>query len=143
MKRGEFLKEMKNSLFETVKSVYEPLLEDDIKKVENVADRALGIQWLPLMKENENLPELEVKFIDGRPIIVSHYDTNMQVMDGICPVCSNIIVVTTLYSSGKCLNCEKDFNFKTNKGDLKLKSLPLKVKGHEYYIGLQNIRNRK
>ncbi len=137
MKRIDFLKEMGASLLQTVKYAYEPFVQDDLKRVEDVADRALGIKWLPLMREEEMEPVLEMKFVDGNPIIVSRYDTNMQVMDGICPVCSNIITVTALYSTGKCLNCEKEFNFKTKQGTLHIASLPIKVKDQTVFVGFQ------
>ena len=142
MRRGDFLKEMASSLFQTVKSVYEPFLSEDLEKVEAAADRALGITWIPLVKENDGVvPELEMKFIGGKPVIVSHYGTNIQALDGVCPVCSNIIILTTLYSTGKCLNCQKEYNFKTHTGDLQLESYPIKTKDNRYLIGL--LKQRK
>lgn len=141
MNRIEFLKEMGGGLFQTVRSVYEPFLKEDLEKVEAVADKALGIIWFPLAREDEILINLEMKFVDGQPIILSRQGTNMQAVSGICPVCSNIINVTALYASGKCLNCEKDFNFKTGKGELKLDPLHLKMKEQIIYVGVQ--RHRK
>ncbi|MGG3470175.1 hypothetical protein ABES02_22150 [Neobacillus pocheonensis] len=134
MRRGEFLKEMRSSLFQTVKSVYEPFLNEDLEKVEAAADRALGIAWLPLTEVHT---DLELKFIGGTPIIVSRNGTNMQAWNGVCPECSHIIILTTLYSSGKCLNCQKEFNFKTKSGDLLLNSIPIKQKENAYYIGFE------
>lgn len=137
MKRKEFLKEMGTSLFQTVKYVYEPFIHDDLQKVEEVVDRTLDIKWVPLMREDDVNSMLEMKFINGSPIMVLLDEANMQVMSGICPECSNIIIVTTLYSTGKCLNCEKEYNFKTKKGDLYLKTIPVKKKDHVIYIGLE------
>jgi hypothetical protein len=142
MKRGDFLKDIAGSLFQTVKSVYEPFLKEDLEKVEVAADLALGFTWLPLGKENAVCPELEMKFIAGKPVIVTRYGTNMQAIDGVCPVCSNIIIVTTLYSRGKCLNCQKEYNFKTHSGDLQLDSYPIKIKDDTYFIGFQKYRKQ-
>jgi hypothetical protein len=133
MRRSDFFKELGNSLFQTVK----PFIHDDLEKLEDAADRALGITWLPLLKEYEGYSELEMKFIGGKPVIVSRNGANMQAMDGVCPVCSNIIILTTLYSSGKCLNCQKEYNFKTQLGDLQLAELPIKRKEETYFIGFQ------
>jgi hypothetical protein len=141
MNRSGFLKELGGSLFETVKTVYEPFIHGDFEKVEEAADRALGITWRPLMKKYGVSSELEMKYIDGKPIIVSGYGTKIRALDGVCPVCSNIIIVTALYSSGKCLNCQKEFNFKTQSGELLLLSYPIKVKDDVYYIGFQ--RNQR
>ena len=142
MRRGDFLREMAGSLFQTVKSVYEPFLSEDLEKVEVAADRALGITWFPLVKDNDRASELEMKFIGGKPVIVTRNGTNMQAMDGVCPVCSNIIIVTTLYSTGKCLNCQKEYNFKTHTGDLQLESYPIKIKDDTCLIGFQKHRKQ-
>jgi hypothetical protein len=141
MRRGDFLKEMGNSLFQTVKSVYEPFLSEDLEKVEVATDRALGITWLPLVTENEGYTDLEMKFIGGKPVIITRNGTNMQALDGVCPVCSNIIILTTLYSTGKCLNCQKEYNFETHLGELELEVFPIKTKGATHFIGFQ--KNKK
>ncbi|WHY75770.1 hypothetical protein QNH20_16770 [Neobacillus sp. WH10] len=137
MKRGDFLKEMAEGLFQTAKSVYEPFLSEDLGKVEAVADRALGITWHSFIKEQELYSDLEMRFFGGKPVIVYLNGTNMQAIDGVCPVCSNIIYLSTLYSTGKCLNCQKEFNFRTQSGDLQLGSYPLKRKNDTYLIGIQ------
>lgn len=137
MKRVDFIKEMCTSLLQTVKNVYEPFVQEDLEKVEEVADRALGITWVPLlMKEDESFT-LEMKFMVGKPVVVSHFNSNIQAFVGICPECSNIISVTALYSSGKCLNCGKQYNFMTHEGDLLLEDLPLKLKNQIYFVGFQ------
>ena len=135
MKRLDFFKEMGDGLFQTVKSVYEPFIQGDLEKIEGAADRALGITWVPVMKETEMTSNLEMKFFQGKAIIFVRHETNMQAWNGICPVCSHIITLSTLYSSGKCLNCQKEFNFKSNTGELPLTSLPVKKKDQIYYIG--------
>ncbi|MEH7245227.1 hypothetical protein V7114_00410 [Neobacillus niacini] len=135
MKRLDFFKEMGDGFFQTVKSVYEPFIQDDLEKIEGAADRALGITWVPVLKETEMTSSLEMKFFQGKAMIFVFHETNMQAWNGICPVCSHIITLSTLYSSGKCLNCQKEFNFKSNTGDLPLLPLPLKKKDQIYHIG--------
>lgn len=142
MRRGDFIKEMGSSLFQTVKSVYEPFISEDLEKVESAADRALGIRWVPVIKESEPFSELELKFIGGKPVIVVRNGTNMQAMDGVCPVCSNIIILSTLFSTGKCLNCQKEYDFKIQSGDLQLVSYPIKRKNGTYLIGIAKHRKQ-
>ncbi|QCJ43177.1 hypothetical protein FAY30_15420 [Bacillus sp. S3] len=126
---------MAGSLFCTAKSVYEPFFHEDLEKMEAAADRAFGITWLPIIKKYEVIENPEMKFISGQPVIVTRNGTNMQAFDGVCPICSNIINLTALYSTGKCLNCQKEYNFKTHSGELQLKSYPCKQKNEMYYIG--------
>ncbi|SDL91439.1 hypothetical protein [Bacillus sp. OK048] len=135
MKRLDFFKEMGGGLFQTVKSVYEPFIQGDLEKIESAADRALGLTWVPVMNETELRSNLEMKFFQGKAIIFVRHEANMQAWNGICPVCSQIITVSTLYSSGKCLNCQKEFNFKTHTGELLLTPLPLKKRDRNYQVG--------
>jgi hypothetical protein len=135
MKRLDFFKELGEGLFQTVKSVYDPFIEDDIEKFEHAADKALGLTWIPLMNVADMNTNLEMKFFQGKAIIIVNHGTNMQAWNGICPVCSHIITISTLYLSGKCLNCQKEFNFKTNIGELQLKPLPLKKRNQMYQVG--------
>jgi hypothetical protein len=135
MKRLDFFKEMRESIFQTVKSVYEPFIQGDLETLEGAADRALGITWIPLMREREWTSDLEIKFLQGQAVILVRDGVNMQAWNGICPVCSQIITLSTLYSSGKCLNCQKEFNFKTNTGELRLSSLSMRKRDQTYQIG--------
>ncbi|MEH7251209.1 hypothetical protein V7111_03700 [Neobacillus niacini] len=135
MKRLDFFKEMGGGFFQTVKSVYEPFIQGDLEKIESAADRALGLTWVPVMNETEMTSNFEMKFFQGKAIIFVRHETNMQAWNGICPVCSQIITVSTLYSSGKCLNCQKEFNFKTHTGELPLTPLPLKKRDRIYQVG--------
>jgi hypothetical protein len=139
MKRGEFLKEMAGSLFSSVKSAYEPFMAEDLEKMEEAADRALGVTWVPLMNESKLDYNLEMKFLNGIPVVIFCKGTTIQAVSGVCPECSTIIILSSQNSSGKCLNCEKEINFKTDRGDLKLESLPIKVKGHQYLLGLHKL----
>ncbi|WP_042355363.1 hypothetical protein [Bacillus rubiinfantis] len=136
MKRSDFLREMCHSLFRTVKSVYEPFIGEDLEKMEMAADYALGITWFPISDSGES-KIFEMRFIAGKPIIIRKVDTNIQAWGGVCPVCSNIIMVSTLYSSGKCLNCQKEYNFATGTGELRLTPLSTKEDQHIHYVGLQ------
>lgn len=135
MKRFEFFKEMGEGIFKTVKAVYEPFIHEDLEKLEGAADNALGIAWIPIMRESEWIGDLEIKFSQGKAVILERHGVNIQAWNGICPVCSQIITLSPLYSSGKCLNCQKEFNFKTNDGELRLTPLPVRKRDEIYQIG--------
>lgn len=136
MNRLHFLKEMKRGLLETVKSVYEPIVADDLEKLERAADKALGLKWVYLTNEASLSNYVEQKFIEGKPIIICNEGVDVRAYSGICPACSNLLVLSTLYSTGKCLYCEKEYHFKEKSGDLRLTSYPTKKMTDDYYIGL-------
>lgn len=137
MKREEFLKEMGFSLGKTLKSIYHPFVEEDVEKFSKAAHHALGIKWHFLSGENELKVGIEQKFISGKPVIVyKNHEGNVQVLSGICPVCSNLLVLSSLYSTGKCLICEKEYNFITRKGNLEYNEMPFKQENDRLFIGI-------
>lgn len=137
MKRMDFLKEMGSSFGKTLKSIYHPIVEDDVEKLSKAAQQALGIKWHLLSIENEVKQGIEQKFISGKPVIIIQKPKgNVQALSGICPVCSNLLVFSSLYSTGKCLICEKEYNFITMTGNLEYTVLPVKLKEERLFVGL-------
>lgn len=136
--RRDFLKEMKQGLFATLKTVYEPFVEDDLKKLEETTDRMLGIEWSFLCSDKQQQVEkLSQFYINGKPIIVIHEQGNIQAVSGVCPECSTLLHLTPLFSTCKCLNCEKEYNFQTRTGTLTFTELPITKKNNDYYVGIK------
>lgn len=134
MNRLDFLKEVTGSIFQTMKYVYEPFLKDDLEKMDEAVDRALGITWVPVMKVDEMIIRPEVRFVSGNPIIVFSHDERLHAISGICPVCSNIIQVRMYDHMATCMNCDKDYDFKTMDGKLSVQKLQIKRK-NQMYVG--------
>ena len=136
MKRLHFLKTMGASLYETIDSLYEPAISNGVSKLEEAGDRLLGVKWYPAGLGTKQGPILEMRYIGGQPAVFYGDESNMRAVSGICPVCSNIIILTALYSTGKCLNCSKGFNFGTSEGDLELIFLKVKRRENEWFVGV-------
>ena len=136
MNRIEFFKEMRDGLFRTVKSVYEPFLKEDLEKFERATDSALGIMWYPVVNLYGQRENLEMKFVAGQPVILLRQGPNIEAMSGVCPKCSNLITITSLYSSGKCLNCGKIFNFTNHEERLQLETFPIRRKEETIFVGI-------
>lgn len=138
VKREEFFKEMTTGLIKTLKTVYEPFVEDDLKKLDKTTSRLLGIKWVYFCSVVKRLEKVNQFYINGTPIIIFQEERNMRAISGICPECSNLLTLSVLFSTCKCLNCEKGFNFLNNEGDLTLFELPLTRRNDGYYVGLKN-----
>ncbi|WP_210365062.1 hypothetical protein [Bacillus sp. REN3] len=136
MKRTEFFKEMKNGFGETLRAICSPVIEEDFEKLSLAADRAMRIRWHYLSEENDLKEGVEQRFISGQPILVLVDERNMQAISGICPVCSNLLAFTPLYATGKCLICEKEYNFGAKKGSLVYTELPTKFENGKVYVGM-------
>lgn len=139
MNRLSFLKEMRTSLFETVKELYEPIMEDDLKKIDQSADQLLGIHWFYLVADVQSVKHLEQKYVAGKPIICVKENEKVRAYSGICPTCTNLLTISTFTSTCKCMHCEKDYAFHpTNE---KADSLPIeyyiKQQGDGLYVGIK------
>jgi hypothetical protein len=135
VKREQFFREMKSGLLETVKTVYQPFVEEDIQILEKTTDRLFGIKWVFVCNEQDQLELLNEFFLEGQPVIVIWMKGNMKAISGICPTCSNLLTLSFLYSTCKCLNCGNHHNFQNETGELKVKEFPVKKKDDAYYIG--------
>ncbi|WP_139187787.1 hypothetical protein [Bacillus tuaregi] len=140
MNRLDFLKEMKTGFLKTVNAVYEPILEDDIVKMNQAADQLLGVEWSFLMNEQPMAEGLEQKFVKGQPVIVMHKAKTLYAYSGVCPACSQLLHISMQEKICKCLNCEKHLSIENKEefDSLILKEYPLKKKKDGYYIALKN-----
>lgn len=137
MKRNEFLKEMSSSFGKTLKGIWQPMIEEDVVKLTNAAHQIMGVKWHYLCRNADLQAGIEQKFISGKPILViKNQDGNVQTLSGICSVCSNLLIYTALYSTGKCLICEKEYNFNQQQGTLIYTELPLKYDQDKIYVGI-------
>ncbi|MEI4802627.1 hypothetical protein WAZ07_15135 [Bacillus sp. FJAT-51639] len=142
MNRLDFLKEVTGSIFQTMKYVYEPFLKDDLKKVEEAAGRVLGITWIPVMKSDETLIRPEFRFVSGKPIIVFLHEEKLHAINGICPVCSNLIQVRMYDHMATCMDCDKDYDFNAMGGNLPVQKLQIKRKDQMYVVGFTDNSKR-
>lgn len=137
MKRTEFLKVMSSSLGNTLKGICQPLIEEDVIKLADAAYQVLGVKWHFLCEITDLQAGIEQRFISGKPILViKNQNGNVQTLSGICSVCSNFLVYSPLYSIGKCLICEKEYNFNHQNGTLDYTELPLKYDRNKIYVGI-------
>lgn len=137
MNRQDFLKEMRKGLFSTIRTVYEPFVDEEIEKLEKTADSMLGIRWMFVCQKDTVFSKVNEYFINGKPIYMIQANGNMRALSGICPSCSNLLNLSNLLLTCKCFNCSKDYNFQTESGNLAFEELPISLKSDGYYIGLK------
>ncbi|WP_019241707.1 MULTISPECIES: hypothetical protein [Bacillus] len=139
MKRSAFLKELKTSLFDTVKYVYEPFLEDDIKKIKKSTDRLLNIEWIHIAKNAAELMDYQQMMILKKPFFFVRVNGKMRAFSGICPTCSNLLNVSSMQKTCKCLMCEKTVHFHKNEEEDEwfLSEHSLKEEEDGIYIGIK------
>nr|WP_295971447.1 hypothetical protein [uncultured Bacillus sp.] len=139
MNRLDFFKEMKTGLLKTVTSIYEPIMEDDMEKINKVADQLLGIKWFYLTDNTYVSRKVEQKRINGRPCIISYDEGSIKAYSGICLSCSQLLYLSTADFTCKCLTCEKEiklFEFEPCNHQIILE-YPVKKQKDGYYVGLK------
>jgi len=137
LNRLEFFKEMRKSFRDTLKAIYMPLIEEDLDKLEKVTEHVLELKWYSLGYIWSFTSKIEYRYINGIPVIIVMEGESVQVFSGICPACSNLFVVSTLYSTSKCMKCEREYDFKSKNGDLILEELLMKSEKDELFVGFQ------
>lgn len=137
MNRQDFFKELSKGLFSTIKTIYEPFIDEDIEKIDKTADVMLGIRWEFVCRKDAEFEKVNEYFINGKPIYIIQTNGNMRAISGICPSCSNLLNLSNLLLTCKCFNCSKDYNFQTDFGSLAFDELPLMEKSDGYYVGLK------
>jgi len=140
MNRLDFLKEMKMGFLKTVSALYEPVMDEDLAKINQAADQLLGVQWTFLLKEWQGIGRIDQKFVKGQPVVVMYRDDNVYAYSGICPSCSKLIHISIQEEVCKCLYCEKQASFINEKvpDNLILTEYPLKKEKDGYYIAMNN-----
>lgn len=136
MNRSEFLNEMSSSLGKTLKALYGPSLEEKAVRLDHAATNILRINWHYLLEIEGLKGGIEQKFFEGKPIFIISEDGNVLVVSGICPLCSNLLSISPLFATVKCLICETEYSFQTKSGNLEYTELPIKMDKGKIFLGM-------
>lgn len=139
MNRLDFLKELKNSLIETVQSACAPIVEDKIEKLDRSIDVLSQLQWWPITNQIAAKKTIEQKYIDGQSLLLVHANNTIRAFNGTCPACEHLLHVFQIDSKCKCLNCEEEFALASNETSCLLE-YPLRRREDGYDVGLKKRR---
>ena len=139
MNRLDFLKELKNSLVETVQSACSPIVEDKIEKWDRSMDVLSQLQWWHVTNQMASIPTIEQKYMNGQSLLLVHANNTIRAFDGTCPSCAHLLHVFQIDSTCKCMNCEKEFSLASSEPSC-LQEYPLKRRKDGYYVGLKKGR---
>ena len=139
MDRLEFLKELKNSLLETIQSACAPIVEDKIDKFDRSIDVLSQLQWWHVTNQIASIKTIEQKYIDGQSLLLVHANNTIRAFNGTCPSCDHLLHVFQMDSKCKCMNCEAEFSLASSETSC-LQEYPLKIREDGYYVGLKKRR---
>ena len=140
MNRLDFLKEVKNSLFETVKAACAPLVEDKLEKLDHSIDLLSQLQWWHVANEAASNNTIEQKFIDGRSLLLVHANHTIRAFNGACTACNQLLHVFQITSTCKCMNCDQEYILAGSEKSY-LQEYPMKRRDDGYYVGLKKRKN--
>ena len=136
MNRLEFLKEMKNSLIETIQSACAPIIEDHVDKIDRSIDVLAQLQWWHAANQISGQKTIEQKYIDGQSLLLVHANNTIRAFHGTCSSCGHLLHVFQMDATCKCMNCEKEFPLAGSETS-GLQELPMKKLEDGYYVGLK------
>ena len=139
MDRLEFLKELKNSLLETIQSACAPIIEDKIDKFDRSIDVLSQLQWWHVTNQIASIKTIEQKYIDGQSLLLVHANNTIRAFNGTCPSCDHLLHVFQIDLKCKCMNCEEEFSLASSEKSCLLE-YPLKKLEDGYYVGLKKRR---
>lgn len=135
MNRLEFLKELKNSLIQTVQSACAPIVEEKIEQLDCSMDMLSQLQWWHVTNQISDTKVIETKYVDGQTLLLVHENKMLRVFNGICPFCSHLLHVFQTDFACKCMNCDEKFSLTSTEIGI-LQEYPIKKRSDGYYVGL-------
>lgn len=137
MDRLGFLSYMKNSIFNTVKEISAPFIEEDLQKVDQWIDNLAGIKWIPA--EGQKLDEgIDCKdlYIANKHLLSFFNGQEVRIYEKQCQKCNTIVNWISYDKTLKCFQCGSSFKVKDRQGDLSLKEYKAKCENGIWYIGI-------
>lgn len=130
--RRAFLKMSVQSLFDTMKEVAQPLLEDKSDKWEMIQQRLEGRVWVTVsaLREDEKLAR---RMVGKQPLfLVRHARNRLEAIDGWCPTCGSPLSLRMMDHTLLCLPCNK--KEQPLKDEAVFPRLPVKQAGEKWLI---------
>jgi nitrite reductase/ring-hydroxylating ferredoxin subunit len=137
MNRLQFLKEMRNSLVETIKEASAPLLEDEVKRMKEIFSSVHRTWHLLGTYDADELKGVEVKNIHHVPIVVYVQNGDIKARKAICSHCHVIPHYIQLEHRFICLYCDREFDLTSETGALKMPLLATKKIKNQWYVQLE------
>lgn len=137
MNRAEFFREMGKGLLKTIKEISSPFLEEELEKMDELADKVAGVTWhIAGKKEFFNPGDAHDLFLGGQSVILFRREKEFAAYRKLCLCCKMMPQWIPYEKKLKCLSCEKEFFPESGGGDLKLQSCPVKIDGDHVLVGV-------
>lgn len=140
MNRLAFLHSLKKSLYDTIKEISLPLIEEDARKVEASIDHLLGVDWLPTDLKGE-LDEVSVHPVSlgkkGYYLFRKSGGEKVCALEDRCPQCGGLLHYLSYRRELKCLSCDRGFFLDREEGELQPIQAPVKEEEGVWMIGVK------
>ncbi|GMB09649.1 Rieske-like 2Fe-2S protein [Thermolongibacillus altinsuensis] len=137
MNRLQFLKELRNSLVETMKEASAPLLEDEVEKMKEILFSVHRAWHLLGTYDADELKGVEVKNIHHVPVVVYVQKGNIKARKAICSHCRVMPHYVQFEHRFICLYCDREFDLASETGTLKMPLLATKKIENQWYVQLE------
>lgn len=137
MDRKQFLSEMKKGLFETIKEVSSPFVEEKLEKVDAAMENLTGVHWTMASGVTLPLRENHVQDITlaRLPIMIAQVEGTRICILKQCKQCGSFLNYIVYRNEMKCLSCDTSYPLVKDE-EKHLEFLHSKIEGGFLWIAL-------
>lgn len=141
MDRRDFLRQLKSGLWETVREVASPFIENDLRKLEAWADTYGAYGFCPLPEWVEQAAKeapagdyTEHRIAANEPLLLLVREGEaLRAFSGKCPACGQLLHRLPHRKLFRCFGCENEIAYDAPE---QLTAYPVKRKEDALYIGI-------
>lgn len=136
MNRLQFLKELRKSFIDTTKEITLPVLDGEFKKIDDIADKIVGLNWVKVGSIDHLNKGIQERFINGASILLFHNGEELIAYQKTCSSCQSLVQWIAHEKKLKCFSCDRTYLIESEAGDLVIKRYYTKAKNREWFIGM-------
>ena len=138
MDRKQFLTEMKDSFFQTIKEISNPFVEEKLEKMDQAMENITGIHWEKVQNVSLPLPEHFIHdiFIARLPLMLLCFDGETICILKKCKKCGAFMNYISYLKEMKCLPCDLSISLQSNEVKEQLYFLHTKEEDGYLWIAL-------
>ncbi|HJV44693.1 MAG TPA: hypothetical protein VJ824_03105 [Bacillota bacterium] len=138
MNRKEFFQEAWSGIFNTMKELALPILENKVEKFDHSIESLIKIKWVPLsVTIQSDFRGWKEVYLDNGHWVYLYYDgSQLKAFDKVCTSCRSLTVLWDHHKVIKCLLCEKSLSLETLEGNLTIEEMPVKEMNQFYSVGI-------
>ncbi|MCP8970361.1 Rieske (2Fe-2S) protein [Ectobacillus ponti] len=139
LNRREFLSEVRDSLWQTVRALLRPAAEEKLEQLEEAVQVLEGVRYVEAARIKElSLLQITRKQIGKQAVLLYQAEGQLYAVSEQCPSCGTLLYVNSYDCKISCLSCGTGKKWLTGAGELSLRRHPVKIIRDAIYVGIKD-----